>query len=76
MSRLVKTETCVCVRKGSRKVPFYDDLRRITSQRHDPCLSDTFIVAVRFMEVELTKPWWEYTAKRKSELAARKADGR
>jgi hypothetical protein len=27
-----------------------DDLCRITGQRHDPCLLDTFIAAVRFME--------------------------
>jgi hypothetical protein len=35
----------------------YDDLCRITSQCHDPCLLDTFIAAVRFMEGEPKKPW-------------------
>jgi hypothetical protein len=28
----------------------YDDLCRITGKRHDACLLDTFIAAVRFME--------------------------
>jgi hypothetical protein len=49
----------------------YDDLCRITGQRHDPCLLDTFIAAVRFMEGSPKKPWWKYTAERKRELAAR-----
>lgn len=51
----------------------YDDLCRITGQKHDPCLLDTFIAAVRFMEGEPKKPWWKYTAERKKVLAARVA---
>ena len=51
----------------------YDDLCRITGQRHDPCLLDTFIAAVRYMEGGPKKPWWEYTTERKRELAARNA---
>jgi len=53
----------------------YDDLCQITGQRHDPCLLDTFIAAVRYMAGEPKKPWWKYTAERKRELAARKAIG-
>src|SRR4051812_39755127 len=33
-----------------------DDLCRVTAQRHDPCLLDTFIAAVRYMEGEPKKP--------------------
>jgi Pathogenicity locus len=58
---------------GRDPYAMYDDLCRITGQRHDPCLLDTFIAAVRFMAGELTKPWWKYTAERKRELAARDA---
>jgi hypothetical protein len=54
----------------------YDNLCRITGQRHDPCLLDTFIAAVRFMEGAPKKPWWKYTAERKQEMAARNAEGR
>src|SRR6516165_8869925 len=49
----------------------YEDLCRITGQRHDPCLLDTFIAAVRFVEGAPKKPWWKYTAERKKALAAR-----
>jgi hypothetical protein len=49
----------------------YDDLCRITGQRHDPFVLDTFIAAVRFTEGEPKKPRWKYTAERKKALAAR-----
>jgi len=56
---------------GRDPYAMYDDLCRITGQRHDPCLLDTFIAAVRFMEGEPKKPWWKYTAERKRVMAAR-----
>ena len=61
---------------GRDPYAMYDDLCRITGQRHDPCLLDTFIAAVRYMAGEPKKPWWKYTAERKRELAARSAEGR
>lgn len=51
----------------------YDDICRLTGQRHDPCLIDTFIAAVRYMEGAPKKPWWKYTAERKRTLAARQS---
>ena len=62
--------------QGRDPYAMYDDLCRITGQRHDPCLLDTFIAAVRFMEGAPKKPWWKYTAERKRELAARSQAGR
>jgi predicted GIY-YIG superfamily endonuclease len=56
---------------GRDPYAMYDDLCRLTGQRHDPCLLDTFIAAVRYMEGAPKKPWWKYTAERKQELAAR-----
>ena len=53
---------------GRDPYAMYDDLCRITGQRHDPCLLDTFIAAVRFMGGEPAKPWWKYTAERKARL--------
>jgi predicted GIY-YIG superfamily endonuclease len=58
---------------GRDPYAMYDDLCRLTGQRHDPCLLDTFIAAVRYMEGEPKKPWWKYTAERKRELARRSA---
>jgi hypothetical protein len=52
----------------------YDDLCRITGTRHDPCLLDTFIAAVRFMEGGPKTPWWKFTAERKRVLAARASE--
>ena len=61
---------------GRDPYAMYDDLCRITGQRHDPCLLDTFIAAVRFMEGESKKPWWKYTAERKRDMAARSKGSR
>ncbi|HEX9301764.1 MAG TPA: helix-hairpin-helix domain-containing protein [Casimicrobiaceae bacterium] len=49
----------------------YEALNRITGTRHDPCVLDTFIAAVRFMEGAPARPWWKYTAERKRTLAKR-----
>lgn len=57
---------------GRDPYALYDDLCRITGQRHDPCLLDTFIAAVRYMEGAPKSPWWKYTAERKRVTAARK----
>jgi hypothetical protein len=56
---------------GRDPYALYEDWCERTGQRHDPCLLDTFIAAVRFMAGEPKKPWWAYSAERKRELAAR-----
>ena len=56
---------------GRDPYAMYDELCRLTGQRHDPCLLDTFIAAVRFMGGEPARPWWAYTAQRKRTLQAR-----
>jgi hypothetical protein len=58
---------------GRDPYALYDDLCRVTSQRQDPCVLDTFIAAVRYLAGEPKKPWWKYTAERKRELAARQS---
>ena len=59
--------------RGRDPYRMYDDLCRVTGRRHDPCVLDTFIAAVRFMGGAPAKPWWAYTAERKRALAARQA---
>jgi hypothetical protein len=54
---------------GKDPYAMYDELCRITGVRHDPCLLDVFIAAVRFMAGEPAKPWWKYTSERKRKLA-------
>jgi hypothetical protein len=59
---------------GKDPYRMYDDLCDTTGVRHDPCVIDVFIAAVRFMAGKPAKPWWKYTAERKRTLAAKKAD--
>jgi Pathogenicity locus len=56
---------------GRDPYAMYDDLCRCTRVRHDPCVIDVFIAAVRFMEGAPKRPWWKYTVQRKHELACR-----
>jgi hypothetical protein len=57
--------------RGRDPYAMYDELCRVMNQRHDPCLLDTFIAAVRFMDGEPAKRWWAYTEERKRELEVR-----
>jgi hypothetical protein len=56
---------------GRDPYALYDALCRRTRQRQDPCVIDTFLSAVRWVEGAPKKPWWAYTAERKRTLAAR-----
>jgi len=59
---------------GKDPYKMYDDLCHTTGVRHDPCVIDVFIAAVRFMAGEKSKPWWKYTPERKRVMAARATD--
>ncbi len=56
--------------RGRDPFALYRDLCRIDGIRHDPCVADVLIAAVRFMEGEAAQPWWAYTPTRKSAVAA------
>ena len=53
---------------GQNPYALYERLCELTAQRHDPCVIDTFIAAVRFMEGAPAQPWWAYTEERKQTL--------
>ena len=53
---------------GRDPYALYDALCAETGVRHDPCVLDVFISAVRFMEGAPARPWWHYTAERKRRL--------
>ncbi len=57
----------------SRRDPFelYSELCRITNTRHDPCLLDTFMAVVDFMNGAPPTPWFFYTKKRKKILGGK-----
>lgn len=54
--------------KGKDPYQLYDRLCKRTGTRHDPCVLDTFISAVRYMEGAPIRPWWHYTQERKARL--------
>jgi hypothetical protein len=57
--------------KGRDPYALYDEINAVSGQRQDPCLLDTFISAIRYVEGGPKLPWWAFTAERKRELAAR-----
>src|SRR5262249_34296077 len=60
--------------RGRDPYALYEELCRVTGQRHDPCLLATFIAAVRVIEGEEARPWWTYTEERKRTLEARRQE--
>ena len=46
----------------------YHRLNQVTGARHDPCMADTFLAAVDFMNGGPPRPWWHFTGKRKKLL--------
>jgi hypothetical protein len=59
--------------RGRDPYEMYGRLCAITGTRHDPCLLDTFIAAVKFADGGPALPWWAFTAERKRELAGRES---
>ena len=51
--------------KGRDAFVLYQQLSAATGARQDPCVLDTFLAAVDFMNGAAAAPWWAYTAQRK-----------
>lgn len=43
----------------------YTKLSKITGARQDPCVLDTYIAVIHFMNGAPAKPWYMYTKERK-----------
>lgn len=52
--------------RGKDAYALYLELGRLTGQRQDPCILDTFMAATDFMAGAAPAPWWAYTARRKA----------
>jgi len=50
---------------GKDPYALYQSLCDATRTRQDPCVLDTFMAAVHYMEGAPSRPWWKYTAQRK-----------
>ena len=54
---------------GKDAYELYDELCRVTGNKHDPYVPDVFLSVVNFMEGGVAKPWWAFTAERKKCMA-------
>ena len=43
----------------------YKKLQKVTKSKQDPCVLDTFMAVVDFMNGAKAKPWWHYMKERK-----------
>ena len=51
---------------GQDPLALFQRLCLQTGQRHDPCVLDTLMAAVDFMQGAAATPWWAYTAQRQA----------
>lgn len=54
---------------GQDPVALYLRLCRLTGARHDPCVLDTLMAAVAFIERDDVRPWWAFTDARRRQWA-------
>jgi hypothetical protein len=54
--------------RGQDAFALYNKLCALTGQRQDPCVLDTFMAAVDFMQGAPAAPWWRYTPQRKAQF--------
>jgi len=58
--------------RGRDPYELFHRLCELDGRRHDPCLLDTFVAAVSYVEGGPARPWWEFSRERK---ARQHADG-
>jgi hypothetical protein len=51
--------------KGKNPYDLYVLICDKTKAYHDPCVLDTYLAAVYFMDGKGSKPWWDFTEERK-----------
>lgn len=57
--------------RGSDGEELFERLCALDARRHDPCLLDTFVAAVDYVDGGPPRPWWEYSRERKAREWAR-----
>lgn len=45
----------------------YNKMCQVSGSRQDPCVLDTYIAVIKFMNGSSARPWYFYTKKRKSD---------
>lgn len=51
--------------RGQDAYQLYRRLEQASGKRQDPCVLDTFMAVVDFMNGSAPRPWWAYTPERK-----------
>jgi hypothetical protein len=51
--------------KGKDALKLYKKMCALSGTRQDPCVLDTYLAVVDFMNGGTPKPWWRFTAARK-----------
>lgn len=51
--------------KNKNPLTLYKKMCRLSGVRQDPCVLDTYIAAVDFLNGAPARPWWFYTKQRK-----------
>ena len=54
-----------CDLQGQDAYQLYRRLEAASGKRQDPCVLDTFMAIVDFMNGAAPRPWWAYTPERK-----------
>jgi len=57
---------------GKDALTLYKKLCRLTGKRQDPCILDTFMSAISFVNGGPALPWWNFTDKRKARVKREK----
>lgn len=58
---------------GRDAFQLYRALEHLSGKRQDPCVLDTFLAIVDFMNGAAPRPWWDYTADRKRQYGSLQA---
>ncbi len=54
---------------GQDPLQLYQAICRLDHTFHDPCVLDTYLAAVDFMNGNPPRQWWDYTAERKKRFS-------
>lgn len=54
--------------KGKNALTLYKKINKLYGTRHDPCVLDTYLAAIDFMNGASPQPWYTYTKKRKRDF--------
>ncbi|MBP9116258.1 MAG: Mitomycin resistance protein mcrB [Acidimicrobiia bacterium] len=51
--------------QGKSHIKLYDEICSLTNSIHDPCVLDTYEMAIHFARTGESLPWWEFSRIRK-----------